>query len=295
MTESKSTPGAAGRRAPSHLASILALSIGALLAGCTPDSLPEGSSEATPGDRSLSNIPAFPLGEDAVESRMAATAEPALRIPPQTSALDLAVPDLGARAPVVAKQASGDCVVGFHNQTALLILPDQAKFTFASNPWYIEPCGLGWVRVMENPSSRYGEAWGSDYGHYHLGYQRGAFCITGGGQPGIMSGSSCVAIADPTLENRVLGSHSPDHWIRLYVYEQGPRDMTFSIKGIRVKEGADIQLWFRQVDGDWRVWRRLGPNKWGLPGASGIREVLISGAAGATAPFFIDDIVVSVP
>ena len=112
-------------------------------------------------------------------------------------------------------------------------------------PWYLEGCGEGAVKVMENPSSRYGEDWGSDYGHYHLGYQRG--------------------------------------------------DMTFTLKGIKVREGADIRLYVRKAEGGWISWSRLGPARWSIPGASGIREVLISAAAGATEPFFLDDFVVTVP
>ncbi len=175
----------------------------------------------------------------------------------------------------------------------MLIIPDNAKFTFATFPFYIQQCGAGWVHVTENDPARYGKAWGSNYRHYHLLYERGQLCFISATQPGILSGSTCVAV-DPLHEPRFVGSHSGDQWIRVYTYNQGLPEMVFSLKEIKVKASAGITLYFHRSTGEWRVWNLLPPGWWNLSEAASITEILIRGADGVM-PYFFDDILVSVP
>jgi hypothetical protein len=205
-------------------------------------------------------------------------------------ALDPKMLEFGRALP---QAATSTCNIGFNDSSSLLIIPDNAKFTFATWPFYIQQCGDGWVHVQENDRARYGPAWGSDYKHYHLLYERGEFCITPGGQPGIKSGSSCVQV-DPVREARLVGSHHGDQWIRVYTYNQGRPEMDFSLKEIKVKAGAGIALYFRKSTGEWRVWNRLPPGWWNLSEAASIKEILIRGADGM-GPYFFDDMLVSVP
>jgi hypothetical protein len=199
-------------------------------------------------------------------------------------------------------RAAANCNVGFNDPWGLVLLPDQASNTFALPPWYTHDCeGSGAARVLENPSSRYGEAWGSDYGHYHLGYQRGDFCLTTDDfQPGIMTNGTCVEVANPEREDRILGSHSPDHWIRLYAFGPTPiggttPELTFHFKGIRVKEGAKVRVYARKASGGWVTWQPLNAARWVINGGESVREVLISAVPGEVKPFFIDDLVVNIP
>jgi hypothetical protein len=192
-----------------------------------------------------------------------------------------------------AADAAGPCNMSFKNFSSLIIIPDTAQFTFATNPFYIEGCGDGWVHVKENERTRYGSSWGSSYNHYHLAYQRGVFCITSQGKAGIQSGGSCLAV-NPSQEDRFVGSHSGDQWIRVYTYKSGTPEMTFSLKEIKVnKDSAGIKLYFKKTTGEWRYWSQLPPGWWNLSEASGIREILIR-SVDAT-PYFFDDIVVTVP
>lgn len=196
-------------------------------------------------------------------------------------------------AQALPKSAASTCNIDFNQRMSLIIIPDTARFTFATNPWYIQGCGDGWVHVMENGTARYGASWGSNYQHYHLGYTRGEFCLASSGRPGIKSGSSCLAV-NPANEPRDVGSHAGSQWIRVYTYKSGTPEMTFSLKEIKVKNTAGITLWFRKSTGEWRHWSRIAPGWWNLSEASSIKEILIRGADGS-APYFLDDIVVSVP
>ena len=189
--------------------------------------------------------------------------------------------------------AASTCNIGFNDPSSLLIIPNMAKDMFAAFPFYIQGCGNGWVHVTENDRARYGKAWGSNYGHYHLAYERGAYCLTSNWQSGIMSGSNCVAVVDPQHERRYFGSHWGDQWIRVYTYNEGQPEMVFSLKEIKVKDG-DITLYFHRSTGQWMVWNRLPPGWWNLSEAASIKEILIRGAD-VSVPYHFDDIVVSVP
>ena len=194
-----------------------------------------------------------------------------------------------------ASTAAASCTIGFADYIGLLILPQQASHTFASAPFYIQGCGSGWVHVKENEPARYGAAWGSSYGHYHLMYEKGPYCIAAGGSAGYSSGGSCIKIADPAKEPRYLGSHTGTEWIRIYVYKSGVSEMTFDLKSIKVLPSQAIKLYFRTAGGAWYHWNSLGVGTWNLaPYAGSIREVLIRGAGASPAPYFFDSIGVAV-
>jgi hypothetical protein len=190
--------------------------------------------------------------------------------------------------------AAASCSIAFADYIGLLILPDQAEHTFASAPFYIQGCGSGWVHVKENDPARYGAAWGSSYGHYHLMYERGTYCITGGGDAGVRIGGVCVKVT-PENEPRYLGTHTGTQWLRIYVYKSGVAEMTFDLKSIRVLPSQAIKLYFRTTGGAWYHWSSLGVGTWNLaPYAGSIREVLIRGAGTSPSPYFIDNIGVAV-
>jgi hypothetical protein len=81
----------------------------------------------------------------------------------KTSQARLAVVMLGAMLCAVPRQsAASTCNIGFNDPSSLLIIPDMAKNTCATFPFYIQGCGNGWVHVTENDRARYGKAWGSN-------------------------------------------------------------------------------------------------------------------------------------
>jgi hypothetical protein len=208
-------------------------------------------------------------------------------MPPQVEGL------VGSQAFSSASAAS--CSVGFADYVGLLILPDKARHTFASSPYYIQGCGSGWVHVKENDVARYGSSWGSSYNHYHLMYEKGAYCIAAGGNAGYQLNGNCVVIPDPATEARYLASHYGNQWIRVYVYKSGVSEMTFDFKSIRVKGTQSIKLWFRKADGSWWHWNSLGAGTWNVaPYAAGIREILFSASGNSTGSYSVDDIVVGV-
>ena len=194
-----------------------------------------------------------------------------------------------------SQPSATSCTIRFDNYIGLLILPDRAGYTFASSPFYIEGCGSGWVHVKENDVARYGANWGSSYAHYHLMYEKGAYCIPSGGNYGYQSGSSCVKVTDPATEPRYLASHHGTQWVRVYVYKSGVAEMTFDFKSIRVKGAQGIKLYFRKADGSWWHWNNLGTGTWNVaPYASGIREVLMRASNNSSSSYSIDNIGVAV-
>lgn len=204
-------------------------------------------------------------------------------------------PDMSsAGLQAAAGSAAASCTIAFADYIALLIIPDQAEHTFATSPFYIQGCGSGWVHVKENEPARYGSSWGSSYGHYHLMYERGPYCITGSGAAGVKIGGVCKKVT-PENEPRYVGTHTGTQWLRVYVYKSGVPEMTFDLKSIRVRPSQPIKLYFRTSGGAWYHWNSLGVGTWNLaPYAGSIREVLIRGAGTSPGPYFIDNIGVGV-
>jgi hypothetical protein len=229
--------------------------------------------------------PGSPVPATAVEMAMLANAAGAEE-PPE-------IPQHTAQSS--ASTAATSCNIAFADYIGLLILPQQAGYTFATSPFYIQGCGSGWVHVKENDPARYGASWGSSYGHYHLLYEKGVLCFPNGGTYGVKVGNVCVNVPNPATEPRYLGSHTGHGWLRIYVYKSGVAEMTFDLKSIRVRPNQAIQLWFRKANGAWYHWNSLGVGTWNLAQYSGgIREVLIRGAGASPGPYFIDDIGVAV-
>lgn len=208
-------------------------------------------------------------------------------------------PNSGGSGSGSGAQPSSTCTIDFADYIGLLILPDRAGYTFASNPFYIQGCGSGWVHVKENDVARYGANWGSAYGHYHLMYEKGSYCLPAGANYGYQMnfwfGSFCVPVADPAVEPRYLASHHGSQWIRVYAYKSGVSEMTFDFRSIRVKGTQGIKLYFRKANGSWLHWNDLGPGTWNTaPYAAGIREILIRASGNSPNSYSIDDIVVAV-
>lgn len=239
---------------------------------------------------------------DAAEPRPVSAEERAVLATPlqpdQPPRLDVLLGANGAGLASSAAAASSSvstCTVGFADYIGLLIIPQKAGHTFATNPYYIQGCGTGWVHVKENDVARYGSSWGSGYNHYHLMYEKGGFCVPSGGSYGYHNGSTCVNVLDPATEPRYLASHHGTQWIRIYVYRSGVPEMTFDFKSIRVKGTQGIKLYFRKTDGSWWHWNNLGPGTWNVaPYAAGIREILIRASGGSSSSYSFDNVVVGV-
>jgi hypothetical protein len=182
--------------------------------------------------------------------------------------------------------------VDFNDQMALTIIPDQAKNTFATAPFYIQQVGNAWIHVKENNGAGYNPSFTSSYNHYHLSYQNFTPCITGGGEFGKPSGGSCVNI-NPVLEPRKLDTHYGNQWIKIYAYDYDSPQRTFDLLGIKVTNGP-IQLWFKKKNGGWFKWSSLGTGTWNTSAYSTeIMQVLISGTGSSSIGF--DNVKVKVP
>jgi hypothetical protein len=230
------------------------------------------------------------------------TAQPLRRKPRKATAMELRelqpTPDEESTVPEVPlpprphgahKLYGATCTIAFRDQTALTILPDNARFTFATPPWYIEGCGGGWFHLLEN-STRYQEAFRSSYGHYHLGWD--GFCLVpSSGKPGKMNGGTCVEV-DPVRQDRFVNPHQPDEWLRGYVYKRGVPELSFDLLEIRVRN-APVQVWVRKTAGNWLTYN-LAVGYWALQQADDIREILISGQRGSGI-WEIDDVKIRVP
>lgn len=182
--------------------------------------------------------------------------------------------------------------VDFNDEMALTIIPDQAKNTFATSPFYIQKVGNAWIHVKENNGAGYNPAFVSNYNHYHLSYQNFTPCFTSDGQFGKPWGGSCLNI-NPVKEARRLDTHDGSQWIKFYAYDYDNPKRTFDLLGITVNNGP-IQLWFKKKNGGWWKWSSLGTGTWNLSAYSTeITEVLISGTSSSSIGF--DNVKVKVP
>lgn len=100
---------------------------------------------------------------------------------------------------------------------------------------------------------------------------------------------------DPANVDRQLSTHSFNHWIKVYAYDQNSNERVFDLLQIEVVKGP-VQLWFKKADGRWFKWSSLGKNTWNLSNhCTSITEVLISSARGSYGNFTIDDLKINVP
>lgn len=179
--------------------------------------------------------------------------------------------------------------VDFDDEMALTIIPDQAKYTFATSPFYIQSVGNAWVHVKENNGPGYNPAFTSNYKHYHLSYP---FCIRPDGQAGKTVGGNCVAV-NPVKEPRNVDTHDGAQWIKIYAYDYNNPERVFDLLEIKVTNGP-LQLWFRKKSGGWKYWSSLGKGTWNLSSyCTEITQVLISGSGSTTIGF--DNVKVKMP
>ena len=184
--------------------------------------------------------------------------------------------------------------VDFDDEMALMIIPDQAKFTFASAPYYIQKVGNAWVHVKENDGSGYNSAFTSNHKHYHLSYD-GEFCITPNGKPGKIINGNCVEIANPVKEPRSLNTHDEDQWIKIYAYDYNSSQRVFDLLSIKFTDGP-IQLWFKKDGVGWLRWSSLGTGTWNLSSyCTDITQVLISASNGTYGTVGFDNVKVKMP
>ena len=179
--------------------------------------------------------------------------------------------------------------VDFDDELALTIIPDQAKYTFATAPFYIQSVGNAWVHVKENNGPGYFPAFTSNYKHYHLSYP---FCIRPDGQAGKTVGDNCVAV-NPVKEPRNVDTHDGSQWIKIYAYDYNTPERVFDLLEIKVTNGP-LQLWFKKKSGGWWHWSSLGIGTWNLSSyCTEITQVLIAGSGTSSIGF--DDVKVKMP
>jgi hypothetical protein len=197
-----------------------------------------------------------------------------------------------------------ECHVGFDTPEVLAALPDQAQATFAVDPFYFEPCRTGFIRVEP-----------LKYTHYHLSYEDPTIqCFDDEGRMGRGEFGNCVAIEDPTLEPRLLGSHHGSEIIRIWYSSGGGLNLPlpFTVRSIANVSSQPIKFRYRKTTGEWFQWNSLaGHTLWILPGVTDVDEVLIThadtaidcggedweasvpgGCPFSNFPFFFDDVAI---
>jgi hypothetical protein len=184
--------------------------------------------------------------------------------------------------------------VDFNDPNALLLVPDYAKYTFASAPFYIQAVDNVWFHVKENNSTNYNPDFTSNYGHYHLGYQ--TFLPIFNGSNGsvwkFVNGQPVLVLVQPLQEPRTLSSHWGDQWIKIYAYDYDSNHIPFEFWGIKVIDGP-IQVWMQKLDGSWSKWSSLGEATWSFDYARDVKQILISGVDSNS--FTFDNIKVKMP
>ena len=182
--------------------------------------------------------------------------------------------------------------VDFDDESALRIIPDQAAYTFAGAPFYIQGVGNAWIHVKENNGPGYSSSFTSNYGHYHLSYEKGPICFKSNGEVGTGSPNNCVAV-DPVKEPRSVDTHDGSQWIKIYAYDSTRPERVFDLLSIKVTNGP-LQLWFKKKSGGWWHWSSLGEGTWNLSAYSTeITQVLIAGTGRSSIGF--DNVKVKVP
>ncbi len=182
--------------------------------------------------------------------------------------------------------------VDFDDPLALNLIPDHAKYTFATAPFYIQKVGSVWFHVKENNGGGYNPNFTSNYGHYHLGYQYFLPMFTWANGLVWKWVNGQYVIVQPLLEPRTLSSHYGDQWIKIYAYNYNSNEIPFEFWGIKVINGP-VQVWMQKLDGSWSKWSSLGEATWSFDYARHVKQILISGVGSDS--FTIDNIKVKKP
>ena len=182
--------------------------------------------------------------------------------------------------------------VNFDDPNALSLIPDYAKFSVASAPFYIQPVENVWFHVKENNGNGYNPDFTSNYGHYHLGYQTFSPIINwnNGSVWKFINGQ--LFLVQPLAEPRTLSSHWGNQWIKIYAYDYNSDHIPFEFWGIKVIEGP-VEVWLQKLDGSWSKWSSLGEATWSFDYARDVKQILISGVGSDS--FTIDNIKVKMP
>jgi hypothetical protein len=182
--------------------------------------------------------------------------------------------------------------VNFDDPNALSLIPDYAKFSVASAPFYIQPVENVWFHVKENNGNGYNPDFTSNYGHYHLGYQTFSPIINwnNGSVWKFINGQ--LFLVQPLSEPRTLSSHWGNQWIKIYAYDYNSDHIPFEFWGIKVISGP-IEVWMQKLDGSWSKWSSLGEATWSFDYARNVKQILISGVGPDS--FTIDNIKVKMP
>jgi len=182
--------------------------------------------------------------------------------------------------------------VNFDDPNALSLIPDYAKFSVASAPFYIQAVENVWFHVKENNGNGYNPDFTSNYGHYHLGYQTFSPIINwnNGSVWKFINGQ--LFLVQPLAEPRTLSSHWGNQWIKIYAYDYNSDHIPFEFWGIKVISGP-IEVWMQKLDGSWSKWASLGEATWSFDYARNVKQILISGVGPDS--FTIDNIKVKMP
>ncbi|GKS59694.1 hypothetical protein YTPLAS18_32210 [Nitrospira sp.] len=196
--------------------------------------------------------------------------------------------------------ASSNCVVDFSDHDALALLPDAAKTTFASVPWWFQACN-GLLHAVVRPI-------GED--HYHLGYENPHVTVCevtpGVFDYGILGGDGTCTAIDPTQEPRSLYPHLGQRTTHIYVWD-GSRKQPFRLDSIRVEGSVPIRLCYKpwqdtsgpwetsQPDGTtepgiWFCWSSLSTGNWDLSAWTNFTTEVKIRASDNVGIYEIDDI-----
>lgn len=203
----------------------------------------------------------------------------------------------------------GECVVDFDNTFALTWVLAQARATFAV-PTGMSPSGdleacdptrhIACWTYRHRCFRNYINVAPMNYGHFHLSFEDPSltcFADPGDGYGagfGTPSGGGCVA-ADWRHEDRILQSHTQDHWIKIWLEDRvthTPR--VFDIPYIWVAGDKPIKFYFKKTDGSWWVWNKLDPGFiWFLGNwAFNVMEVRIRGSGEGLQAYTIGSFVI---
>jgi len=118
---------------------------------------------------------------------------------------------------------SGTCNMNFNNYSALAALPGKAGYTFASSPFYSQPCDFDKFSLEEDAS-------GGIHGHYHLAYENtcimtaacdsDSWAFPASTKAGCAR-ATCLAI-DAAVFYRYVSSHDVDQVLRATLHPTPP-------------------------------------------------------------------------
>ena len=164
-----------------------------------------------------------------------------------------AVQDIRVSAPMLGYEGPGECDVDFDSQSVLDSLPFDAANGISYPPHWLQPCG-GSAVVVEP----------TRYNHYHLSFEDPDIgCLDANtGLVGRLEadGATCTPLADPTIEPRLVYSHSGDEVIRVRLTWNG-FDAPFTLHNFTNRSSVPVKVRYKlNPAGPWYTWQSMAGN-----------------------------------